>query len=112
MTRLAFLVCAALATVRCGTVLGSLASPRSTSEHAASRPQERDAALACSGKPCDAATLSRYTTGRLSIVGFAIGSAIDVSIVAGGGYAVSKNGNAGSGALLTAGIVFTALDVL
>jgi hypothetical protein len=54
--------------------------------------------------------MSRYATGRLGVPGFLVGSAIDLSMVAGGIYSVDRNGNAGSGALLATGIVFVLLD--
>jgi hypothetical protein len=109
MTTRLLSIFAALAAAGCGTVLGNLPAKPGW-ERAQSRPQETDATMSCSGKPCETATLFRSTRGQLSVAGFTIGTAIDLSMVATGVYAVNRSGNAGSGALLTTGILFALLD--
>jgi hypothetical protein len=91
----------------CGTLIGSIARG---GERTSSRPEESDAELSCAGKPCAEAALSRRGPRTPATGGFIAGSIVDLAIIGAGAYAVNKTGNAGSGALLTAGIAFLLAD--
>ncbi|HEX4383738.1 MAG TPA: hypothetical protein VH083_12335 [Myxococcales bacterium] len=91
----------------CGTLIGSIARG---GERTSSRPEESGATLSCAGKPCAEAALSRRVARPPATGGFIAGSIVDLGIIGAGAYAVNKTGNAGSGALLNAGIAFLLAD--
>jgi hypothetical protein len=93
----------------CGATLSAVKSSAGW-DRASSHPEEEAAALSCSGKPCAEVPLRRYYSRRSGVAPFVVGSAVDLSLVATGAYAVSRTGNAASGALLAAGALFMLLD--
>lgn len=104
-----FSLVALSATLACGAVFTTV-NRSSGRDQAESRPSEQDAHVFCSGNPCNAVPIARSYRDRYSRTALAAGTALDLGMAVGGTYAVSRTGNAGSGALMALGIAFILTD--